>query len=399
MMTLKVHFTATTSVMVAAIFMAGATSAVPLLISNADYLDNPNLVLHYVSKENLQRLEDRYSDSVHVEAAKAAAPYFELFTPEKDPDRDPPVVLNNLNFTAQNLLSAGFKPDRDTKIITHGFRSQAEKFHRMAKAFLASETSLMNVLVLDWSKYADDINYFADAKRCVQVGKEKGELLAKVLIEELGVDPLKIHAIGHSLGAHVVGHIGRTIEKLGGKGKVARVTGLDPAKPWFDITSPDNRIQKTDATVVDIIHTNSGNLWEGGLSFKRNLGDVDFFPNGGERQPGCRQGNCTTKISCYFADLADMIHACSHDRSHEYYTESIESKNEGDGKAFKSYECKGYDNFQSNLCTKFCFIPGHCAHMGELFDVDRSSSLLTRKPLENNGFYLTTNPSPPFSKS
>jgi len=399
-MTFKVLFTATVSVIAGAmLFMAGATAAVPLVISNQDYLDNPNLVLHYVSKENLQRLEDRYGD-MHLAVAARAAPYFELFTPERDPNRDPPTVFSNSNFTAQNLLAAGFKPDRETKIITHGFRSRAEKFHQMAKAFLASKTTMTNVFVLDWSYYADNINYFADAKRCVEVGKEKGQLLAKVLIDQLNVDPSKVHAIGHSLGAHVVGHIGRTIEQYGGKGKIARVTGLDPAKPWFDFTSLDNRIHKTDATVVDIIHTNSGELWQGCLSFPPNLGDVDFFPNGGERQVGCGL-SCNNTISCYFSDLNDMIHGCSHDRSHEYYTESIEAKNKGDDKAFQSYDCNGYDNFQNSLCSKFCFIPGHCAHMGELFDVEKAnvSHLLKEKPLDNNGFYLRTNPSPPYSKS
>ena len=35
----------------------------------------------------------------------------------------------------------------------------------------------------------------------------------------------QIHAIGHSLGAHLVGHFGRNIESIFGKGKIARVTG------------------------------------------------------------------------------------------------------------------------------------------------------------------------------
>ena len=39
-----------------------------------------------------------------------------------------------------------------------------------------------------------------------------------------------------------------------------------------------------DADFVDIIHTNSGNLWEGCLSFAKNLGHVDFYPAGGSHQ-------------------------------------------------------------------------------------------------------------------
>ena len=41
---------------------------------------------------------------------------------------------------------------------------------------------------------------------------------------------------------------------------------------------------RDDAEFVDIIHTNSGNLWEGCLSFAKNLGHVDFYPAGGSHQ-------------------------------------------------------------------------------------------------------------------
>ena len=37
-------------------------------------------------------------------------------------------------------------------------------------------------------------------------------------------------------------------------------TGLDPAKPWFDLAADDARLLKTDAELVDVIHTNSGDM-------------------------------------------------------------------------------------------------------------------------------------------
>ena len=43
-------------------------------------------------------------------------------------------------------------------------------------------------------------------------------------ILQLGQNPDQIHAIGHSLGAHLVGHIGRSVENATGH-KMARVTG------------------------------------------------------------------------------------------------------------------------------------------------------------------------------
>ena len=37
---------------------------------------------------------------------------------------------------------------------------------------------------------------------------------------------------------------------------------LDPAKPWFDMTKESNRLNKTDAEFVDIVHTNSGEIYD-----------------------------------------------------------------------------------------------------------------------------------------
>ena len=60
------------------------------------------------------------------------------------------------------------------------------------------------------------------------------------------------------------------------------ITGLDPAGPLFTGVDKDFRLDEDDATYVDVIHTNAGVL---GTS--QRVGDIDFYPNGGEHQPGC----------------------------------------------------------------------------------------------------------------
>lgn len=66
-------------------------------------------------------------------------------------------------------------------------------------------------------------------------------------------------------------------------GKVARISGLDPAMPWFLTVTTDDRLDPSDAEFVDVIHTCGGVL---GLIL--TLGTVDFYPNGGTIfQPGC----------------------------------------------------------------------------------------------------------------
>jgi len=37
---------------------------------------------------------------------------------------------------------------------------------------------------------------------------------------------------------------------------------LDPAQPAFDFATKNDRLDKEDADFVDVIHTNSGMIWE-----------------------------------------------------------------------------------------------------------------------------------------
>lgn len=123
------------------------------------------------------------------------------------------------------------------------------------------------------------------------------------------VNEKKIHLIGHSLGAHVAGKIGRKT-----KFKIPRITALDPAGPLFHAFS--SRLNSFDANFVDVIHTDSYIL---GLS--KQVGHVDFYPNNGRRpQPGC------PLISTLF------FNTCSHSRAIEFYAESVIDNNAFIGK-------------------------------------------------------------------
>lgn len=66
-----------------------------------------------------------------------------------------------------------------------------------------------------------------------------------------------------------------------------RLPGLDPAGPLFESQDPRARLDETDATFVDVIHSNGEQLILGGLGSWQPMGDVDFYPNGGRMQTGC----------------------------------------------------------------------------------------------------------------
>lgn len=70
------------------------------------------------------------------------------------------------------------------------------------------------------------------------------------------MDPNDIHLIGHSLGAHTAGYAG---EKL--RGNIGRITGLDPAEPYFQGMPSHVRLDYTDAQLVDVIHTDGKSIF------------------------------------------------------------------------------------------------------------------------------------------
>ena len=162
------------------------------------------------------------------------------------------------------------------------------------------------MICVDWDQLASIDNYPGAAWSSNTVGAHIGaNLTVKVLMQELGQTGDQIRAVGHSLGAHLVGHLGRAVQRAG-FGKIARVTGLDPARPLFDMVSEEWRMQPTDAEFVDVIHTNSGILYEGCVSMPWTVGQVDFYPNGGAHQAGCTD-LCVTEDACIGFDLLDFF--------------------------------------------------------------------------------------------
>lgn len=105
--------------------------------------------------------------------------------------------------------------------------------------------------------------------------------MIKFLKIEMNISLSAVHILGHSLGAHIAGFAGQKLS-----GAIGRITGMDPARPLFEVPifkDQQDRLDATDALFVDVIHTCAGTA-----GFVRAIGHVDFYPNGGTfRQPGC----------------------------------------------------------------------------------------------------------------
>ena len=112
-----------------------------------------------------------------------------------------------------------------------------------------------NVVSVDWSTPAFDVNYFNSAFNTQIVGPMVA-LFIRRLIDVFGVDSQSFQLVGHSLGAHVCGFAGK---RFNSSEKIGHITGLDPAGPGFS----RNRLSPTDANLVVVIHTSAGILKDG----------------------------------------------------------------------------------------------------------------------------------------
>lgn len=98
---------------------------------------------------------------------------------------------------------------------------------------------------------------------------------------------LYVHCAGHSLGAHVCGLTGKLLQSSGTK-MFDRISAMDPAGPLFfnDVPYPWNglnvstssRLNRTDAKLVDVIHTDGDARYLGYIpqvKFQRRAGPID----------------------------------------------------------------------------------------------------------------------------
>jgi len=279
---------------------------------------------------------------------------------------------------------AEFDPSLKVKFLVHGYwGGNAEWATAMKDAFMRKEQC--NVFIVDWSNGAAAMLYSTAVANTWVVGAELGNFIVQ-LVEKTGVHVEDIHIIGHSLGAHVSGYAGKWVKNKLQK-PVGRITGLDPAGPEFYDQIPGERLNMGDAAFVDVIHTNWAEYRTAGLGLFKAVGHFDFYPNGGEDQPGCM-----TQTEAFFSmseDMADKF-SCSHSRAILLFTESIES----DSCKFLADQCTTWEEYQEGKCPSgkegTLRVP-----MGYHADEYRQSI----NEEEHKSFFLETNGEPPYCKA
>ncbi|KAH0564272.1 hypothetical protein KQX54_011075 [Cotesia glomerata] len=235
------------------------------------------------------------------------------------------VALGN-NF---QLDGTGFRIERRTVLIVHGFKSSGKKnwVDRMETAFRLWGD--VNIVIVDWGEHANTFNYYKAAEHVMAVGRNIVKFLSHIInatrdstqekFDDLNWGP--IHMVGHSLGAHICGIAADELKKKSLSWKVFRITGLDPARPCF--LRSNLSLTKNDADFVDIIHTHGKSSSKFSFGMQEPIGHVDFYPNGGKKQPSCSRTKKPWYASLFNPKKWIKQKTCSHGLSHMYFTESL----------------------------------------------------------------------------
>lgn len=257
----------------------------------------------------------------------------------------------------------------------------------------------VNVVVIDWGSGSSPP--YTQAVANIRLVGTISALLIKEMVVQVGVNTKYVHVIGHSLGAHLSGYIGNTLKTRFGL-TLGRITGLDPAEPHFQQTDPVVRLDPTDALFVDIIHSDATPFIKGGLGMHDPVGHLDFYPNGGEDQPGCNEGmmKYINKEKGSFFKGIRLFLGCDHVRSHEYFMESVNTHCD-----FLAIECDTWENFLAGKCFQ-CKTEQNNGSICARFGLDSVHSVRTSlghswKPTDRTHvkLYTITGPSFPFCRA
>ncbi|RWR98506.1 pancreatic triacylglycerol lipase-like protein, partial [Dinothrombium tinctorium] len=206
---------------------------------------------------------------------------YSLYTAE---NKFKPDILR-ANMTREDIANTHFDPKKPSKFIIHGYGGSFDDMEWMGDIkdlFMNLVPEEFNIFGVDWSKGAGTIVYMQAVANTRVVGALTAHFINK-LIQFTNADLKDLHIIGHSLGAHVAGIVGKSVKPT----KIRRITGLDSAGPDFYKDNPKSRLDPTDATYVEVLHTDGGNLIIEGLGLEDAVGHDDYYPNGGAQQPGC----------------------------------------------------------------------------------------------------------------
>lgn len=117
------------------------------------------------------------------------------------------------------LLHPEFRPQQPTVLYVHGYVERMTDESQLTVVDAYQRRGDHNLLLLDWSALAEG-HYFLDA---LPNSKQVATSMATALLRMCGIGGEKcelngrcpvhcVHLVGHSMGAHIAGQIGRCVQ-------------------------------------------------------------------------------------------------------------------------------------------------------------------------------------------
>ncbi|KAI4461598.1 lipase [Holotrichia oblita] len=273
-------------------------------------------------------------------------------------------------------------------IVSHGFTEDGDK------EWMNFLRKKCNVIIVDWGT-ASSPPYTQAVANIRLAGTVTAHLIENISPAKRNGILEGVHCIGHSLGAHLCGYAGYTLQKRFNL-TLGRITGMDPAEPHFAKNKPPVRLDRSAAVYVDVIHTDASGFTSAGFGIIESIGHVDFYPNGGSRQPGCTQSvfEYISLEKSVFNGVKKFL-GCNHLRSYELFTETINPKVGTIG-----ITCPSYKEFQAGKCFNCTNKGSYCLPFG-FNSYEGYKNLIQKRmiqPRKNLVLYLLTEDATPFCK-
>uniref|UniRef100_A0A8C4R968 Lipase, member Ia n=1 Tax=Eptatretus burgeri TaxID=7764 RepID=A0A8C4R968_EPTBU len=250
--------------------------------------------------------------------------------------------LLELNVSSEDLTKFGLNKSSPVTFIVHGYRPTGSKsvwLDDLVEQIMKVEPKA-KVIVVDWNRGAATLNYYKAADNALKTGEIIGKLMLR--LRDFGVPPKNMHVIGASLGAHIAGIAGRSLN-----GTLGRISALDAARKHFTgEEAKSRRLSKECALFVDAYHGDTNKF-----GIEEPIGHIDYYLSGGEDQPGCP--NTLLKTKEYFI--------CDHQRSSFYYISSLSRRCKP-----QAFPCESYSAYKQGLCLNCTEVQGltHCPQPG-----------------------------------
>ncbi|XP_068114986.1 pancreatic lipase-related protein 2-like [Hyperolius riggenbachi] len=258
-----------------------------------------------------------------------------------------------IDITDSSAVSGtNFDPKKNTVIISHGYLDDGYLpwIQDLCRALQTKKP--INCFAVNWGKGAG-YNYPQSVSNIPAVGTEVANFI-KNLTAEFGISFSNFILIGLSLGAHLSGDVGSKCYS-----QLQMIFGMDPASFLFIGAAENDKLDRSDAKAVVILHTDMAtavkNLQVNGYGTTDFSGHIDIVANGGRNQPGCPQSPMVV-----LTNLSDSVNtpSCSHQRAHDFLIASILYLNVSAFTAYPAPSLKDFNKGAGFPCKSKCIQVG-----------------------------------------